>query len=135
MGGFTFGPISADGSSSYRFADYKSDGDHQDDPHLYLLSDMTYIFDLSGLGGSHPFQIQASSSALTASNGADGLIHIATDGTVTTGTSANTKTSGLLIWKVPHFTAASTGTYRYICTSHPSNMVGSITIKTLETLS
>lgn len=133
MGGFTFGPISANGTSAYRYGDYKSDGDHQDNPHLYLLSDMAYIFDLSGLGGSHPFQIQASTSALTASNGADGLIHISPTGVVTTGTSANTKTSGLLIWKVPHFTAASAGTYRYICTSH-SSMVGSITIKTLETI-
>jgi plastocyanin len=58
----------------------------------------------------------------------------ANNGTVSTGTSANAKTEGFLIWKVPHFATASTGTYRYICTSH-SSMVGSITIKTLEQLS
>ena len=135
MGGFTFGPISATvGNDAYVFANYTNGGADSNDPHLYLLSDMAYIFDLSGLGGAHPFQIQESNSALTTSNGADGLIHIATDGTVSTGTSANTKTSGLLIWKVPHFATANTGNYRYICTSH-SSMVGSITIKTLETLS
>ena len=134
MGGFTFGPISAPDSNHYSFADYTSGGAAESDPHLYLLSDMAYIFDLSGLGGSHPFQIESGGSALTTSNGADGLIHIATDGTVTTGTSANAKTSGLLIWKVPHFTGASTGTYTYQCTSHAA-MQGAITIKTLQTLS
>ena len=134
MGGFTFGPISASGTDHYVFANYTSGGADSNDPHLYLLSDMAYIFDLSGLGGAHPFQIESGGSALTTSNGADGLIHIATDGTVTTGTSANAKTSGLLIWKIPHFTTASTGTYTYQCTSH-TNMQGSITIKTLETLS
>ena len=134
MGGFTFGPISASGTDHYVFANYTSGGADSNDPHLYLLSDMAYIFDLSGLGGAHPFQIESGGSALTTSNGADGLIHIATNGTVSTGTSANAKTSGLLIWKVPHFTGASTGTYTYQCTSH-TNMQGSITIKTLETLS
>jgi len=134
MGGFTFGPISAPDSNHYSFADYTSGGAAESDPHLYLLSDMAYIFDLSGLGGGHPIQIETGGSALTASNGADGLIHIATDGTVTTGTSANAKTSGLLIWKIPHFTGASTGTYTYQCTSHAA-MQGAITIKTLQTLS
>lgn len=133
MGGFTFGPISASGTDHYVFANYTSGGADSNDPHLYLLSDMAYIFDLSGLGGAHPFQIESGGSALTTSNGADGLIHIATDGTVSTGTSANAKTSGLLIWKIPHFTAASTGTYTYQCTSH-TNMQGNITIKTLETI-
>ena len=127
--------ISAPDSSAYVFNDYESDGSNGSNEHLYLLADLTYIFDLRALAGSHPFQIQASSSALTTSNGADGLIHIANNGTVSTGTSANGKTEGFLIWKVPHFATASTGTYRYICTSHPSNMVGSITIKTLEQLS
>ena len=126
--------ISADGTSAYLFNDYESDGSNGSNEHLYLLADLTYIFDLRALAGSHPFQIQASTSALTASNGADGLIHIANNGTVSTGTSANAKTEGFLIWKVPHFATASTGTYRYICTSH-SSMVGSITIKTLEQLS
>ena len=134
MGGFTFGPISASGTDHYVFANYTSGGADSNDPHLYLLSDMAYIFDLSGLGGAHPFQIESGGSALTTSNGADGLIHIATNGTVTTGTSANAKTSGLLIWKVPHFATASTSTYTYQCTSH-TNMQGAITIKTLETLS
>ena len=134
MGGFTFGPISASGTDHYVFANYTSGGADSNDPHLYLLSDMAYIFDLSGLGGAHPFQIESGGSALTTSNGADGLIHISPTGVVTTGTSANAKTSGLLIWKIPHFTTASTGTYTYQCTSH-TNMQGAITIKTLETLS
>ena len=59
MGGFTFGPISATGGNdAYVFANYTNGGADSNDPHLYLLSDMAYIFDLSGLGGAHPFQIQ-----------------------------------------------------------------------------
>ena len=132
MGAAVF-TVTANGISAYRFVDYKSDGGFEDNPHLYLLSDLSYIFDLTGLG-SHPLQFESGGSALTTSNGADGLIHIDTDGTVSTGTSANGKNTGFVIWKVPHFTTASTGTYTYKCISHPGNMNGSITIKTLQTI-
>ena len=132
MGAAVF-TVTANGTSAYRFVDYKSDGGFEDNPHLYLLSDLSYIFDLTGLG-SHPLQFESGGSALTTSNGADGLIHIDTDGTVSTGTSANGKNTGFVIWKVPHFTTASTGTYTYKCISHPGNMNGSITIKTLQTI-
>ena len=57
MGGFTFGPISAPGTDHYVFANYTSGGADSNDPHLYLLSDMTYIFDLSGLGGIILFKL------------------------------------------------------------------------------
>ena len=134
MGAHVFGPITGNGSV-YSFADYLSTGADDTNVTLHLLSDMTYIFDLTGLAGSHPFQIQYSSSALTTSNGADGLVHISPNGTVSTGTSANTQTNGFLIWKVPHFAANDvTGNYRYICTAH-SAMQGPIHIKTLAVLS
>ena len=134
MGAHVFGPITGN-NSVYTFADYLSTGADDTNVTLHLLSDMTYIFDLTGLAGSHPFQIQYSSSALTTSNGADGLVHISPNGTVSTGTSANTQTNGFLIWKVPHFAANDvTGNYRYICTAH-SAMQGPIHIKTLAVLS
>ena len=134
MGAHVFGPITGN-NSVYTFADYLSTGADDTNVTLHLLSDMTYIFDLTGLAGSHPFQIQYNSSALTTSNGADGLVHISPNGTVSTGTSANTQTNGFLIWKVPHFAANDvTGNYRYICTAH-SAMQGPIHIKTLAVLS
>ena len=134
MGAHVFGPITGN-NSVYTFADYLSTGADDTNVTLHLLSDMTYIFDLTGLAGSHPFQIQYNSSALTTSNGADGLVHISPNGTVSTGTSANTQTNGFLIWKVPHFAANDvTGNYRYICTAH-SAMQGPIHIKTLSVLS
>ena len=134
MGAHVFGPITGN-NSVYTFADYLSTGADDTNVTLHLLSDMTYIFDLTGLAGSHPFQIQYNSSALTTSNGADGLVHISPNGTVSTGTSANTQTNGFLIWKVPHFAANDvTGNYRYICTAH-SVMQGPIHIKTLAVLS
>ena len=64
-------------------------------------------------------------------NGGDNLIHIAPNGTVTTGTSANAKTSGYLIWKVPHFGSNQASTYYYQCTAHPGSMYGLIKIRTI----
>ena len=73
---------------------------------------------------------------LSASNGGDNLVHIATNGTVTTGTSANAQTSGWLIWQIPNFSAkqnASTGNYSYQCTSH-NGMWGQIFIGRVQDL-
>ena len=52
------------------------------------------------------------------------MIHIAPDGTRTTGSSAQGKTSGTLYWKVP---GSINGTYKYRCTNH-SGMIGDIII-------
>ena len=73
---------------------------------------------------------------MSASNGGDNLVHIATNGTVTTGTSANAQTSGWLIWQIPNFSAkqnASTGNYGYQCTSHAA-MFGQIYIGRVQDL-
>ena len=129
------------GSSHYTFSNYNSDGTDSNDPSLYLLCNHTYAFYL-GWGGSHPFAIRTGSDGtgagtnLTASNGGDNLVHIATNGTVTTGTSANAQTSGWLIWQIPNFSAkqtASTGNYSYQCTSH-AGMWGQIFIGRVQDL-
>ena len=129
------------GSSHYTFSNYNSDGTDSNDPSLYLLCNHTYAFYL-GWGGSHPFAIRTGSDGtgagtnLTASNGGDNLVHIATNGTVTTGTSANAKETGWLIWQIPNFSAkqtASTGNYSYQCTSH-AGMWGQIFIGRVQDL-
>ena len=129
------------GSNHYTFSNYNSDGTYQNDPSLYLLCNHTYAFYL-GWGGGHPFAIRTGSDGtgagtnLTASNGGDNLVHIATNGTVTTGTSANAQTTGWLIWQIPNFSAkqnASTGNYSYQCTSH-AGMWGQIFIGRVQDL-
>ena len=129
------------GSNHYTFSNYNSDGTDQNDPSLYLLCNHTYAFYLSW-GGSHPFAIRTGTDGtsagtnLSASNGGDNLVHIATNGTVTTGTSANAQSTGWLIWQIPNFSAkqnASTGNYGYQCTSHAA-MFGQIYIGRVQDL-
>ena len=108
--------VTPNGSSAYRSDIHGT----SDNPSIYVDAGETLAFDLTGLAGSHPFEIR--SDATTAYN--TGLIHIATDGTRTTGTNAQGKTSGTLYWKVP---GSISGTYKYICTSH-SAMIGDIVI-------
>ena len=98
-----------------------------DNPTIYVISGTTVAFDLSQISG-HPFAIQDSTS--TAYN--TGLVHVATDGTVSTGSNAQGKSSGVLYWRVQE-SLSSPPNYRYQCTSH-SGMVGAITIKRLSTL-
>jgi len=57
-------------------------------------------------------------------------VHVTTAGVVTTGSSAQGKTSGTLYWKIP---AATTGNYQYICSAHGS-MVGVIAIKDISVI-
>jgi len=104
--------VTANGSSAYRFDQYGS----VDDPTIYAISGTTIAFNLDGGLGSHPFLIQTSGG----SNYNDGLMHVTSTGVVTTGSSAQGKTSGTLYWKIPYNT---TGNYRYICANHPG-MVG-----------
>jgi len=124
----------------YTFSGYNADGTDVNDPSLYLIAGHTYVFYLAFNNGSHPFAIRTGGSDssggtnLTSSNGGNNLIHISTNGTVTTGTSANAKSSGWLIWKVPHFTAnqkASVGDYHYQCTAHAA-MFGQIFIMSVS---
>ena len=128
MGAHIFTISGADGSN-YTFEYYEDDGTSTTDPALVFIEDHTYVFYLSFASSSHPFQIQTTDgTALTNSTGARGLIHVALDGTISTGTSANGKYEGFMIWKIPHFGANSTN-YRYRCTAH-SSMGNTITIKT-----
>ncbi len=108
--------MTPNGSSSYRSDIHGT----TDNPTIYVNAGETIAFDLTGVTGSHPFQIQTTSDAQYNT----GLIHIATDGARTTGASAQGKTSGTLYWKVP---GSISGDYEYICTSH-SSMKGTITI-------
>ena len=108
--------ITPNGTSAYR-------SDHNgttDNPTLYVNAGETIAFDLTDVTASHPFQIQTTGAVAYNT----GLIHIAPDGTKTTGASAQGKTSGVLYWKVP---GTINGDYEYICGNH-SAMKGTITI-------
>lgn len=108
--------VTANGTSAYRFDQYGT----TDNPTIYAKAGTTIAFDLTAVS-SHPFLIQTSGG----SNYSTGLVHVATDGTVTTDTSAQGKTSGVLYWKVP---ASISGDYKYQCQSH-GGMNGTVTIE------
>ena len=109
------------GTSSYSFDQYTGGN-----PTIYAISGTTIAFNLQSVSASHPFQIQdAGGSAYDT-----GLVHVTDTGTVTTGSSANARTGGILYWKVP---ADISGGYRYQCTNHGA-MVGSINIKSFATI-
>ena len=140
FGGHLYTVNGVNGSSDYTFSGYNADGTDANDPSLYLIAGHTYVFYLAFNNVSHPFAIRTGGSAssggtnLVSGNGGNNLIHISTNGTVTTGTGANAKTSGWLIWKVPHFTAnqkSSVGDYHYQCTSHAA-MFGQINIMSVS---
>jgi len=109
--------MTPNGSSAYRSDIYGT----ADNPTIYVRAGETIAFDLTGVTSSHPFQIETAGGA--AYN--DGLIHVGTDGTTTTGSAAQGKVAGTLYWKVP---GTISGTYKYICTVHGS-MIGDIEIE------
>jgi plastocyanin len=93
------------GATGYTFDQYPGLN-----PSLYAIAGTTLAFDLTTVG--HPFQIQDS-------GGVDyntGLYHVTTTGVVSTGVSAQGKTSGTLYWKIP---GDLTGNYKYQCANHP----------------
>jgi plastocyanin len=103
------------GTSAYTFDQYSGGN-----PSLYAINGTTIAFNLTGATG-HPFLIQDG----TGTNYDTGLVHVASDGTVSTGADAQGKDSGTLYWKIP---ADISGSYRYQCSLHPS-MVGTIVVK------
>jgi hypothetical protein len=114
--------VTNSGAVAYRFDHYGT----TNNPTLYALSGATVAFNLNITG--HPFLIQTNVGA----NYSEGLIHVTTDGVVSTGTSAQGKTSGTLYWKIPkNVTVGSSITFRYQCSVH-SAMVGSIIVKNIE---
>ena len=112
--------VTNSGASAYRFDQYGS----SDNPTIYAITGMTIAFDLNATG--HPFLIQTPSGV----NYNTGLVHVTPAGVVTTGSAAQGKDSGTLYWKVP---TDISGGYRYQCSIH-APMVGSITVKTINTL-
>jgi hypothetical protein len=112
--------VTANGTSAYRFDQYST----TDNPTIYAISGTTIAFDLTG-SGTHPFLIRFSGA-----NYNTGLVHVTTSGTVTTGTSAQGKTSGTLYWKIP---AGISGSYGYLCASH-GGMIGTITVKDISAI-
>lgn len=94
-------------------------------PQIYALAGTTIAFDLDNIPG-HPFEIQDP----TSSPYNTGLVHVASNGTVSTGSNAQGKTSGTLYWRIPE---SISGNYRYQCRSHGA-MVGTITIKRLSVI-
>ena len=94
-------------------------------PTIYAISGTTIAFKLNQ-GGTHPFLIQTSGGT----NYDTGLVHVSTSGTVSTGGSAQGKTTGTLYWRVP---VGISGTYHYQCQVHPG-MVGNIVIKDITAI-
>jgi plastocyanin len=113
--------VDNDGTSAYTFNSHYSGNN----PTIYALSGTTIAFDLTNATG-HPFEIQNPSSNPYNT----GLVHVDTDGTVSTGSNAQGKSSGVLYWQVPE---TISGTYRYQCQSHIA-MVGGIFIKRLSVI-
>ena len=106
--------VTNSGASAYLFDQYSTNN-----PTVYAISGTTIAFNLNVSG--HPFLIQTGAGT----NYDTGLTHVTTAGVVTTGSSAQGKTSGTLYWKIPQ---SISGTYRYQCSAH-APMVGGISIK------
>jgi len=87
-------------------------------PTITAISGTTIAFNLNVVG--HPFLIRTSGGT----NYNTGLIHVAVDGTVSTGSNAQGKVAGTLYWQIP---ASVAGNYQYICGVH-AGMVGVITV-------
>jgi len=107
------------GTGSYTFDSHYTGSN----PNLYAIAGTTIAFDLDGVPG-HPFEIQSP----TGDPYNTGLVHVATNGTVSIGADAQGKDSGTLYWRILE---SVSGNYRYQCQSHAS-MVGAITIKRLS---
>jgi plastocyanin len=94
-------------------------------PTIYAISGTTIAFRLNVAG--HPFLIRNPGNS---ANYDTGLIHVTTAGVVSTGSSAQGKTSGTLYWQVPYNIS---GNYGYLCSFH-GGMVGTITIKDIAAI-
>ena len=96
-------------------------------PTITVLTGTTIAFDLDGIGG-HPFELQDNTlSALTTN-----LVHVAEDGTVSTNSNAQGKSSGMLYWRVDDAITNNTN-YVYQCTSH-SAMFGTMKVKNMDNI-
>ena len=122
--------ISANGSSAYIVSNmgFGKGGAAFNNPELTVRNESTVAFDLNGLAGAHPFYIRSGASGTNYFSNT--LIHVATDGTISTGASAQGKNSGVLYWQIPHdIVSSGRDSYTYVCSSHPSNMKGNVHVK------
>ena len=108
--------VTHSGSSAYLIDQYSGNN-----AAVYVTAGETIAFYLNNVTG-HPFMIRLSNGG---ANYNTGLIHVATDGTVSTEANAQSKVSGTLYWKVPAVLAGNT--YVYQCSNH-SGMVGNINL-------
>jgi plastocyanin len=112
-------------NAGYRlnYPDYST----SNNPIVYAQAGETIAFNLNGISGNHPFLIQVNTAGSWV-NYDLGLVHVglAPTGTVSTGTNAQGKSTGMLYWTLPPDIAP--GDYRYICSLH-FNMVGTIRVK------
>lgn len=118
FGATTVLDVSANSSSAYVFSQYTG----LNNPNVSTFSATTLGFNLNPLSGSHPFHIRLGD------NSADfdtGLVHISSTGTLSYGSAAQGKTSGTLLWRIPH---TSVGNYKYRCSAHPSTMIGNLNV-------
>jgi hypothetical protein len=106
--------VSNTGATAFNFSQYIGNN-----PSIYVINGTTIAFELTSAG--HPFLIQDP----LGNNYSTGLIHVATDGTTSTGASAQGKTSGTLYWQVSR---GISGSYRYQ-SSTTGSLVGLIVIK------
>ena len=119
--------ISANGAVGYLVTNMGFDK-IGNNPELTVRNESTVAFDLNGLAGAHPFYIR--SGATGTEYFSNTLIHVATDGTISTGASAQGKNTGVLYWQIPHdIVSSGRDSYTYVCSSHPSNMKGNVVIK------
>ena len=122
--------ISANGSSAYIVTNmgFGKGGAAFNNPELTVRNESTIAFDLNGLAGAHPFHIRSGNSGTN--NYSNTLIHVATDGTISTGASAQGKNTGVLYWQIPHDVVSSgRDSYQYYCSSHAGAMYGNVNIK------
>ena len=122
--------ISANSSSAYIVTNmgFGKGGAAFNNPELTVRNESTVAFDLNGLAGAHPFYIRSGSSGTNYFSNT--LIHVATDGTISTGASAQGKNTGVLYWQIPHdIVSSGRDSYTYVCSSHPSNMKGNVFVK------
>ena len=109
--------VTHNGSGNYLFNSHYSGAN----PTLHLSPGKTYAFHLDIAG--HPFFLQTVSGAYSSGNPYNtGLTHVADDGTVTTGSNAQLKVSGILYVDTPQ--GYSNDIY-YVCQYH-SSMQGKI---------
>jgi len=113
--------MSANGTDGYLISSYEGNN-----PDLYVICGTTVSFDLTNLS-SHPFNILDESNNLITDN----ITHISSNGTITTGSGAQSQTSGVLYWQLP--VALGSATFHYLCNNH-SSMYGNVVIKDITTL-